>query len=70
MVSKLRYEFGGDEVNKEYVKCCEEHIPISGDIEKIVDAIDNLCKAVDADLIKNAVGIERGIKERCEELKR
>lgn len=43
---------------------------MSSDIEKILDAIDHLCRAVDSDLVRNAIGMEQGMRDKCEELKR
>lgn len=43
---------------------------MSPEIEKITQAIDDLANMVSPELVKNCVGMEAGLKEKCAEIKR
>ena len=70
LVSEIRHEFGGNNINEQHNSCCTDHPKVSVDIERVLDAIDNLCRAVDSNLVRNAVEMENGLIDKCEELKR
>ena len=67
---KLKYEFTDARVNKSFQTCCQDHPDISPEIERIVLAIEDLANSVSASLVKDAKGMERGLKDKCEEIKR
>ena len=70
LVSELRHEFGGDKINEQHGRCCTEHPKVSGDIQRVLDALDTLCRAVDSNLVRHAMEMENGLQDQCEELKR
>lgn len=71
MVRMLKEEFSEAKVTESYDACCEEVAkPVSPEIERITQAIDDLCAMVRDDLVKNCKKLETGYKEKCAEIKR
>ena len=57
-------------MEKSYLDCCEEPGKlISGDLEKIKQAIDDLDGMVTPDLVAGCKGMEEGFKAKCDEIK-
>ena len=71
MVRMLKEEFSEAKVESSYNACCDEVAkPISPEVERITQAIDDLCAMVRDDLVKNCKKLETGYKEKCAEIKR
>jgi len=45
-------------------------VPVSGEIDKLTTAIDDLVKKVPKDLAKNCRKLENGLKDQCAEIKK
>ena len=70
MLEMLQNEFSEVQIAQADTKCCEGYPKISPEIEKITQAIEDLCKMATPQLAVNAAKMENGIKEKCAEIKR
>lgn len=71
MVALLKEEFvESSTVENAYRDCCGDYKPISNEIQRILEAIEELANSLDEEIIEDALKLESGIKEKCDEIKR
>ena len=71
MARMLKEEFSKEKIEASYTQCCgEDLVKISPEVERITQAIDDLCDLVSKDLVGNCKALEAGFKEKCDEIKR
>ena len=71
MIRMLKEEFSQEKIDQSYDKCCNDDlVKVSPEVERITQAIDDLCDMVSKDLVFNCKKLEKGFKEKCDEIKR
>ena len=71
MIRMLKEEFSVEKIDKSYNECCNDDlVKVSPEVERITQAIDDLCDMVSKDLVFNCKKLEKGFKEKCDEIKR
>lgn len=68
MVRMLAEELTDAEIDSTFTTCNSFKV-ISPDVKRVVEAIDDLCGMVSANLVSNAKDMESGYKQQCREIK-
>jgi len=71
MVALLKEEFA-EQANVEaaYRDCCGDYRPVSKEIQRILQVIEDLANSLDEELVEDALKLESGMREKCDEIKR
>ena len=57
-------------IEQSFRDCCGDYRPISSEIQRILQVIEDLANSLDNDIVDDALKLEGGIKEKCNEIKR
>jgi hypothetical protein len=70
MVNLLNEEMSVANIDKDYDDCCDEVKPIAPEVEKINNAVKELCSMASPDLAANCKTMEQGYKDNCAEIRK